>query len=1156
MRTQSNKNIGFVPTPTSNKNIVANSSRGWPVIFAALALVPLHAQEPSSAPGARLEQAFKSLDRNSDGKVSRDEGATLQFFDAADADKDGALTLDEARAHFGAGRGARRTAQPQGDAPAEPAAASPASAGTLDVVDAIFELCASDVAAMAKFYRDGLGMREVESADPKKGALLEWAGSYLRIRSATVATADAAPEAGGRSLMKQMLAKNGFRWFSLWYDDPAAIAERLVKAGFDRPVKGGNVSMTRDPEGNVVEIMGVPRSASAETFTWGMAAGDENASRAFYRDVLGLPEFDPWNLPSPFSMKMYLFQTGNGRIKFSAPPGPRANESDAGPEAPGLRGVTLRVRDLERARAGLVSRGAMLVEREGRLLITDPDGNRFYIEGVTGGPPPAPGPVASVAESPEPDRPKGSAPSPSTTERIAATNPELIFRRLDSNADGRISAEELPREGLLSRVDRNGDGTATLAEVRAYYAQQGHGAAKPVTEAPPTPFLPPAAPGEPPLKPLPDSDASRDASGRGQMFESIHVANVTDLRAGMNGLALADLNRDGFLDIVATFSPARGSGARWGKGELLRVFVNEGDFRFRTHQVKLEDSKFTLDDFGRGQVPGLADFNNDGLLDLFVTRHARMSAGKPTVAGAESDGNSLFLTDGAWDVFREVSPQMGIRNEQAYNRQPSIGDVNRDGWLDIAIGCDNIKNAMGGFPHSRLYIFRPGKGFPDGKYEDLGGTDAVPEFGGFYHDSARDKAGPDINLRDLDNDGDLDLIQSFHVDVREPLLPYWPGEYRQGIFCWKNLLAETGELKFEKITGNGLACEARLKYDREKQIYVAEGKAPGLPYVSMADVDNDGLMDVLAVGPASPGWAPRAEYIGGRFWRNLGGFRFEERTRAAGFESLEWTFRDWVKFFDMAIDEASLRLRPGKLQTQPGMDRPHPLDNRPYFADAAFADFNNDGWIDVVLQDRHEGIAVPSRAILFMNRGDGTFEPKPTTFSGLDGNGICLEPADLNNDGLVDLVMAADPDNSGVATTPDRYESKVYWNTGLHGGKDNHWLRLRFSGITDAQLIGACVEVFAVDRSRRGDEADGAAEDGNRLLNSAGTKRLGCRTIASNHSYKSCGALDAHFGLGKATSADVRVTLPVGKTATFADVKADQFLDLNLKTEQATQVKP
>jgi hypothetical protein len=33
--------------------------------------------------------------------------------------------------------------------------------------------------------------------------------------------------------------------------------------------------------------------------------------------------------------------------------------------------------------------------------------------------------------------------------------------------------------------------------------------------------------------------------------------------------------------------------------------------------------------------------------------------------------------------------------------------VNSDGWLDVAVGCDNIKDAMGGFPHGRLYVLKP-----------------------------------------------------------------------------------------------------------------------------------------------------------------------------------------------------------------------------------------------------------------------------------------------------------------------------------------------------------------------------------------------------------------------------------------------------------------
>ncbi|MBM3891766.1 MAG: hypothetical protein FJ388_21840, partial [Verrucomicrobia bacterium] len=509
-----------------------------------------------------------------------------------------------------------------------------------------------------------------------------------------------------------------------------------VKAGYPAPMKGGNVSMTRDPDGNVVEIMRVPRSASAETFTWGMAVSDEAAARKFYGSVLGLQEFDPWNLPPPFSMKMYLFATGAGRVKFSSPQGQRPRESDAGPDAPGLRSVTLRVADLAAVRAGLTKRGAKF-EGEKRLLVTDPDGNRIYIEQ-------APAEAIKAAAS----RPKSAAPAASR------------------------------RQSPLERIQ----------------AQYGNITPKPHKEE-----IAEQRPGEPPLKKMPDGDAARDAAGRGQLFESICVPGITDLQEGMNGVAIVDSNKDGLLDIVATYSAPVGTGGRWGSGEKLRVFINDGGFKFHQHTIKLLDSKVSPESFGRGQVPVLADFNGDGFLDLFVSRHAQMQGGQSN-PNDQKLGNGLYISDGAWDVFRDVSAKMGIQNEKAYNRQPSIGDVNRDGWLDIAIGCDNIKNAQGGFPHSRLCVFKPnGAKFTDGRFEDIGGSGIVPDFGGFHHDSTKDRSGPDINLRDLDNDGNIDLLQSYHVDVLDLSAPYSPIEYRQGVFCWKNLLTKTGKLQFEKI---------------------------------------------------------------------------------------------------------------------------------------------------------------------------------------------------------------------------------------------------------------------------------------------------------------------------------------------------------------------
>jgi hypothetical protein len=623
-------------------------------------------------------------------------------------------------------------------------------------------------------------------------------------------------------------------------------------------------------------------------------------------------------------------------------------------------------------------------------------------------------------------------------------------------------------------------------------------------------------------------------SGVGTLFTRVSIPGFTDIQEGTNGIALADLNRDGWVDIIATYTPPMGSTRS--SQDKLRVFINQGNLQFKEHAIKITNQRFApSESWRRPQIPNLVDFNRDGFLDLYITRSAPMNAGQ-FIPGRPIIGNSLLVSQGAWDTFVDVSEKMGVRNEVGYNRQSSIGDVNRDGWLDIAVGCDNIGNAIGGLPYSRLYIFQPkGDRFEDGTFKDIGGTDLVPEFGGFHHDSDKDRAGPGITLRDLDNDGDLDLVQSYHVDVREPLLPYSPGEYAQGIFVWKNLLVETGIFKFQRITDNGLAEYGKLKYNREKQIYEPVAIGPGLPYLSMADVNNDGLLDVVAVGPSDPCWAPRAEYISGRFYRNLGGFQFQRATAEAGLGALNWTYRDWWKFWNLPIPPSLQNWRPPKqgCRGQPGMTRISPLDHRFYAADAVFADFNNDGWVDLVYVDRHES-EVARYAVLFLNQGNGVFQPTHPELSGIDASGIAAEVADLNNDGLLDLVFAADPENSGGPYGGDRtrYQDKVFINTGALGGRENHWLHARFSGISHAELIGARVEA----RDPSG-------------------KLLGMRVIASNHSYKSGGALDAHFGLGKNQTVNIVISLLNGRSLEFQNVPIDRFIEFDLERREIKLVR-
>jgi len=146
---------------------------------ALLACIAVFAQE-STRPASGLVERFNQLDLNKDGKVSQDEWSN-PLFRQIDKDGDGFVTLEEAKTFFAG----RRNVKPASDAAESQAATSSVpvnSADQLKAVDAVFELCVRDVEACTKFYRDGIGMREIEPADPNKGALLEWAGCYLRLR--------------------------------------------------------------------------------------------------------------------------------------------------------------------------------------------------------------------------------------------------------------------------------------------------------------------------------------------------------------------------------------------------------------------------------------------------------------------------------------------------------------------------------------------------------------------------------------------------------------------------------------------------------------------------------------------------------------------------------------------------------------------------------------------------------------------------------------------------------------------------------------------------------------------------------------------------------------------------------------------------------------
>lgn len=649
---------------------------------------------------------------------------------------------------------------------------------------------------------------------------------------------------------------------------------------------------------------------------------------------------------------------------------------------------------------------------------------------------------------------------------------------------------------------------------------------------------------EPALKDAEAGDAQLDSAGRGQIFEQIELPGLTDVavEAGTGGLATADLNGDGLPDLFAVSEEGAFP-------EALRLYINKGCWQFEREEVSLLNPDGLP--AGNHAIPVFADFNHDGLLDFYLT-------GDPAMGSVPGQGvphpNLLFLARGDYKTFEEVGARLGVDGGGvAYSRQSAVADINGDGWLDIGVAADQIgdRTFRPGVSWQHLYVYRPKAGaadFEEGRYEDIGGTDLVPGFGGEpTNDPEHDRASPSILLRDIDEDGDIDLVQSYHDDM---LLSLWfhpnaTGERHHGVYVWKNQLAQTGELRFvQELPGSGgLAEEGWSLYNPVLQVYEAQQHAIGLPYLSAADVDNDDDLDLLAVGPTDTGWHVHTDQIAAKFWRNDRAAGFVAAIDDIGLGALNWGYDLWFEFFGaeppgpvdsaQAVVCASSNQKPKCLQQSPS-------EHSFYHADSLWADFDNDGWIDLFAVDRRENEAGYGklRNVLFRNRGDGTFEPVATEISGVDDNSIAAEAADLNGDGLLDIYLMKDITNSqpfaqdnGRSAPHNEFTDSVFWNTGAHGGRDNHWVIVRLTGRPQGQLVGAKLRM---------------RDENGRLL--------GRRDLFPVTSYKTSVHLESHFGLGRTTRPLLSVQLPGGAMLKVPHLPIDSVVEVDVRNGAARVV--
>lgn len=193
---------------------------------------------------------------------------------------------------------------------------------------------------------------------------------------------------------------------------------------------------------------------------------------------------------------------------------------------------------------------------------------------------------------------------------------------------------------------------------------------------------------------------------------------------GGRSVAIFDQDLDGILDIFITED-------RWSGGQSV-LLRNGGDLNFE------DVTAYTgLPEDIHGLGVAAADFNNDGLTDLFVAGSNRLFVATADGRFSETGGSTF-----EWETYGDEDDIAGV----------SVADLNRDGWLDLAVGH-----------HYNSTIDRDRR-VPVRIYLNLGARDdGLPEFM-----DATPQTGlpglatkaPHVELVDIDNDGWADLVTS------------------------------------------------------------------------------------------------------------------------------------------------------------------------------------------------------------------------------------------------------------------------------------------------------------------------------------------------------------------------------------------------------------
>lgn len=556
-----------------------------------------------------------------------------------------------------------------------------------------------------------------------------------------------------------------------------------------------------------------------------------------------------------------------------------------------------------------------------------------------------------------------------------------------------------------------------------------------------------------------------------------------------------------------------------------------------------------------GHGIGVADFDQDGLMDIFIAGNAVP--------------NKLYINSGNF-TFKDVTAKAKVAGNGYWRTGVTIADVNGDGLPDIYV-CHSGP-LKGGQLANALYIHQ-------------GVKDGVPIFKEMAAEYGLDAPGTlstHAVFFDYDQDGDLDMFLLNHSN--HTVNPYLntrkvraTPNMQFGNRLFRNDRQKNGSMLFTDVTlqagivnnalNFGLAVVVSdLNRDGWPDIYttsdyteqdycyinnkdgtftqVLQQSFPHISRFSMgadiADINNDGWLDVLTLDML-PEDNFRQKLLKGadqydayhmlldsgyyhQQMRNMlhlnrgidqnGQLRFSEIGQYAGISNTDWSWAPLLADFDND-GHKDLVITNGYLRDFTDNDFLKYTVADEQLAQAAKGNFNYQTY-ELVKK-------MPSNTLsnyAFRNRGNLQFENVSTAW-GLDFNGVSNAAvyADLDNDGDLDLIVG----NNNSAVLLYRNEA-----TALQKG---NWLQIELSGrATNTMATGARVELYAAGQ-------------------------LQVQEAYPVRGYQSSVSPVLHFGLATTATIDsIRIVWPQGKVSTHTVNRLNQRVKIGMPLDAQPHV--